>query len=344
MKEINIKETLKTKVTALLPKMKQTSGKKKNKISRRENNIHGWYFVAPYALIFAIFILVPVVLAIILSFTNFNAIEWPSPVGFLNYITLLTNDDIFMKYVLRNTVVYAVVVGIGGYVLSFILAWALCNLSKGPRTVFALILYSPSMTTGVAMTVLWKVVFSGDHSGLLNSWLMELGIIDEPVIWLIDTRYLLPIVIIIGLWSSMGIGFLSMIAGILNNDETLYEASAIDGISNRFQEMIYITIPQMKPQMLFAAVMAIVGAFQNGMISSLLVGNPSPGYASQLMVNHIEDYGFLRYEMGYAAAVSVVLLLIVQLFSKGANALLTDKDPYGTKKGGRRRGLQGKKN
>ncbi len=229
-----------------------------------------------------------------------------------------------MQFVLPNTVVYAVVVGIGGYILSFVLAWALCNLTKGPRTIFALILYSPSMTVGVAMTVLWKVIFSGDQTGLLNSWLISLGLINEPII--VDVRYLLPIVIIIGLWSSMGIGFLSMIAGILNSDEELYEAAAIDGIKNRFQEMIYITVPQMKPQMLFAAVMAVVGAFQNGLISTQLTGNPSPGYAAQLIVNHIEDYGFLRYEMGYAAAVSVVLLLIVQIFSKGANALLAEKD------------------
>ncbi len=315
--------------------------KRKNKISRRENNWHGWLFIAPYALIFTVFILVPVILAVVLSFTNFDAIQFPDWVGFLNYITLLTSDPEFMKYVLPNTIIYAVVVGIGGYILSFILAWALCNLSNLPRTVFALILYSPSMTTGVAMTVLWKVIFSGDQAGLLNSWLMELGVITEPIIWLTDSRFLLPIVIIIGLWSSMGIGFLSMIAGILNTDESLYEASSIDGVSNRFQEMIYITIPQMKPQMLFAAVMAIVGAFQNGAISALLVGNPSPGYASQLLVNHIEDYGFLRYEMGYAAAVSVVLLLIVQIFSKGANALLTEKDPYG-KKGGKSNGVQRK--
>ena len=182
------------------------------------------------------------------------------------------------------------------------------------------------MTGAVAMTVLWKVIFSGDQTGLLNSWLISLGVITDPIIWLINVDYLLPIVIIIGLWSSMGIGFLSMLAGILNTDESLYEAAAIDGVKNRFQEMIYITIPQMKPQMLFAAVMAIVGAFQNGAISSLLTGNPSPGYAAQLLVNHIEDYGFQRFEMGYAAAVSVVLLLIVQLFSKVCNNLLSDKD------------------
>ena len=305
----------------------QTQNKKKNNIRKRErSNWNGYIFMAPYAIVFIGFILVPVILAVILSFTNFNSIEWPDFTGFLNYITLITSDEVFMQYVLPNTVVYAVVVGIGGYVLSFILAWALCNLTKLPRTIFALILYSPSMTTGVAMTVLWKVIFSGDQTGLLNSWLMSLGIINEPIIWLVNAQYLLAIVIVVGLWSSMGVGFLSMIAGILNSDEELYEAAAIDGIKNRFQEMIYITIPQMKPQMLFAAVLSIVNAFQNGMISTWLTGNPSPGYAAQLIVNHIEDYGFLRYEMGYAAAVSVVLLLIVQLFSKVSNALLTEKD------------------
>lgn len=296
------------------------------KLAKRDNNANGYLFILPYAIVFTIFILVPVILAVALSFTNFNAIEFPSWVGFLNYITVLTNDEVFMQHVLPNTVTYALVVGVGGYILSFILAWALCNLPSMLRTVFALIIYSPSMTVGVAMGVVWKVIFSGDQTGLLNSWLMELGIITEPIIWLINADYLLPIVIVIGLWSSMGIGFLSLIAGILNIDESLYEAGAIDGVKNRFQEMIYITIPSMKPQMFFAAVMSIVNAFQAGSIYTLLTGNPSPGYASQLLVNHIEDYGFLRYEMGYAAAVSVVLLLIVQIFSKVANKLFTEED------------------
>ena len=289
---------------------------KKTKIGSREHsNKAGYLFLLPYALLFTIFILTPVLLAVVLSFTNFNAIQFPKLVGFLNYINLITADEIFMQYVLPNTVKYALIVGVGGYVLAFLLAWALANLPKAPRTVFALILYSPSMTTGIAMTVLWKIVFTGDQTGYLNSWLMDLGVINEPIIWLVNTNYLLPIVIIIGLWSSMGVGFLAILAGILNTDEELYEAAAIDGVKNRFQEMLYVTIPSMRPQMLFAAVMQIVGAFQNGAIASLLAGNPTPGYAAQLIVNHIEDYGFIRYEMGYAAAVSVALLLIVQIFS-----------------------------
>lgn len=300
--------------------------KRKSRIGNREHrNKTAYVFIFPYALLFSIFIVIPVVIAILLSFTNFNAIESPGIVGFLNYINLLTNDSIFMQHVLPNTVVYAIIVGPGGYILSFLLAWALAQLTRLPRTIFALILYSPSLTSGVAMTVLWKVMFTGDQTGYINSWLMNLGIVTDPIIWLVNTRYLLPIVVIIGLWSSMGVGFLAILAGILNSDETLYEAAAIDGVKNRFQEMIYITIPNMKPQMLFAAVMSIVNAFQNGVISSQLAGNPTPQYAAQLIVNHIEDYGFIRYEMGYAAATSVVLLGIVWIFSKISTKLFQEE-------------------
>ena len=293
---------------------------------RSHSNKNGYLFVLPYALLFVIFILAPVVIAVILSFTNFNTIQKPEYKGLLNYINLITSDDTFMKFVLPNTVKYALIVGVGGYILSFLLAWALANMTKGPRTIFALILYSPSMTSGVAMSVLWKILFTGDQTGYINSWLMSLGIINEPIIWLSNAKFLLPIVIIIGLWSSMGVGFLAILAGLLNVDESLYEAAAIDGVKNRFQEMIYVTIPSMKPQMLFAAVMQIVGAFQNGQISTLLAGNPTPGYSAQLIVNHIEDYGFIRYEMGYAAAISVVLLLIVRIFSSVSKNLFAEKD------------------
>jgi multiple sugar transport system permease protein len=279
-------------------------------------------FLSPYALLFIVFIVVPVLAAILLSFTFFDAIQAPRFIGLHNYISLLTQDDTFMKYVLPNTIEFAVIVGPGGYALAFMLAWVLAQLPKIPRTIFALILYSPSMTAGVAMAVVWKTLFSGDQTGYLNSFLMGLGLLREPIQWLQSPQYLMTIMIIVTLWSSMGIGFLAMLAGILEISPELYEAAAMDGMSSRWQEIFYITIPSMKPQMLFGAVMAIVGTFQAGAIGVTLSGsNPTPQYAGQLIVNHIEDYGFLRYEMGYAAAVSVVLLLMVLFFTRVATRL-----------------------
>jgi len=264
-------------------------------------------------------------MAIYLSFTNFNTIETPDFIGFLNYLNLLTQDEIFMQYVLPNTVLFAVIVGPGGYILSFLLAWSLSQLTKVPRMILALIFYSPSMTSGVAMVVVWKVLFSGNQAGYVNSLLIKSGILTEPLIFLQDTRFIMIIMIIVALWGSMGVGFLAMLAGVLNVDETLYEAGAIDGIRNRFQELFYITIPSMKPQMLFGAVMAIVGTFSTGVIGVALTGsNPTPSYAGQLIVNHIEDYGFIRFEMGYAAALSVVLLLIIFLFSYISKKLFSE--------------------
>lgn len=304
-----------------LPATAQYSGQNAfRKWLTREGSAYA--FLSVYALLFIVFIVVPVLAAIALSFTFFDAIQAPRLIGLSNYISLITQDDTFMRYVLPNTIQFAVIVGPGGYALAFLLAWVLAQLPKVPRTIFALILYSPSMTAGVAMAVVWKTLFSGDQTGYLNSFLMGLGLVREPIQWLQSPQYLMTIMIVVTLWSSMGIGFLAMLAGILEINPELYEAAAMDGMSSRWQEIFFITIPSMKPQMLFGAVMAIVGTFQAGAIGVTLSGsNPTPRYAGQLIVNHIEDYGFLRYEMGYAAAVSVVLLLMVLFFTRIATRL-----------------------
>ncbi len=295
---------------------------------KRDFNRHStFFFIFPYALLFIVFIIVPVIMAAALSFTYFNTIEFPRFTGFSNYISLFTNDSVFMQKVLPNTIVYAVFVGIGGYILSFLLAWMLAQTTHRIRTIMAIIIYSPSMTGGVMVSTIWSVIFSGDKSGYLNSFLMKLGVIEQPVAWAQSDKYLLPIMIIVALWSSMGVGFLAMLSGITNGNEELYEAGRIDGITNRFQEIIYITIPSTKPQMLFGAVMAIVNTFQSSGIGTALSGsNPTPNYAGQLIVTHIEDYGFLRYEMGYAAAISVVLLVFIFAMSQGAQRLFGNAD------------------
>ena len=284
-------------------------------------------FLWPYFLMFTIFIVLPVAAAILLSLTDFNTIEFPKFVGFRNYMNLLLQDYVFMEYVLPNTVIFSLIVGPGGYILSFFLAWMLSQIPKGPRTVLAVIIYSPSLTAGTTMAVVWQVLFSGDQLGYINNLLLSAGWISEPISFLQSSTTLMPVMILVALWCSMGIGFLAMLAGLLNVDPVLYEAAAIDGVHNRFQEIFYITIPAMKPQMLFGAVMAIVNTFSQGAIGVQLSGsNPTPQYAGQLMVNHIEDYGFIRYEMGYASAISVVLLVLMYAFSHFAKKIFAEKE------------------
>lgn len=297
-------------------KMKQLTGK------------HSVFILQlPFILLFTTFIIIPIIVAIILSFTDFNSIEAPNYIGLRNYVTILTEDPVFMGFSLPNTIKYAVIVGVGGYLLSFIMAWSLAQITKVPRTILAVILYSPSLTSGVMLSVVWQVVFAGDKIGYLNALLLKLDIIQKPVLWLSDPKYLMTIMIIVSLWSSMGIGFLAMLAGILDINKDLYEAAYIDGVTNRFQEIIYVTIPAAKPQMLFGAVMSIVNAFQNGGIGVQLSGaNPTPGYAGQLLVTHAEEYAFVRYEMGYGAAVSVLLLIIIWIISHFAKKLFAENN------------------
>jgi multiple sugar transport system permease protein len=283
--------------------------------------------VVPYWFLFAFFIVIPVLAAFALSFTFFNSIQAPTFVGINNYIELITLDTVFMRYVLPNTLQFAFIVGPVGYALSFIVAWMLSHLPKTPRTILAIIFYSPSLTAGVAMASMWRIIFSGDAQGYLNALLLDLGLIVEPIQFLQDPNMLMTIMIVVSLWSSIGVGFLAMLAGILNVDRTLYEAAYIDGIKNWVQEIIYVTIPAMKPQMIFGAVMAVVGTFQAGAIGVALSGtNPTPNYAGQLIVNHIEDFGFIRYMMGYAASVSVILLIMVYVISKITWKFLGEKD------------------
>ena len=285
-------------------------------------------FVLPYAVIFFTFVILLILISIFLSFTYYDTINPPRWVGLLNYVTLFTRDSDFMQYALPNTIRYAVIVGPVGYLLAFFMAWLLAQVTQKVRTVLALILYSPSLTSGVMMAVVWRVLFSGDSRGYLNSILISLGVVSSPVQFLQSPSWIFGIMIFVGLWGSMSVGFLAMLSGILNINKELYEAAYIDGMKSKWQEIFYITIPSMKPQMLFGAVMSIVGTFNTSGLATTLSGStPPPQYAGWLIVDHMNDYGFARYEMGYASAISVVLLGIVMIFYFIARGLFnSDKD------------------
>lgn len=313
-------------MTGALKQQKVTT-KRKHSMGTMSDGYKVFLMMLPYGVLFSLFIAVPVAVSIFLSFTYFNVVQMPDFAGFYNYITLLTQDNVFFKNVLPNTIQFALIVGPGGYMISFVLAWMLAQIQTLPRTIFALALFMPSMAGGVFISVIWRTMFSGNQNGYINAFLLQNNLIDKPIQFLQSPEYLMGIMIFVSLWSAMGIGFLAMLAGILNINEELYEAAYMDGIRNRFQEIIYITIPSLKPQMLFGAVMAIVNAFNNGSIGvALSGGNPTPQYSGQLIINHIEDYGFIRYEMGYAAAISVALLGMVWVFSKVAYKFFGESD------------------
>lgn len=285
-----------------------------------------YLFIAPFFAVFIVFIIVPIAAGVLLSFTYFNAIEFPSWVGWMNFQNLFSQDIIFLQHVLPNSFKFSLFVGPLGYICAFLLAWFIAQLPAALRMWYALAMYAPSLMGGVAIAVVWQVAFTGDRTGYINSFLLKFGLIEKPVLFLMDKDYLMNIMILVSIWGSMGIGFLALLAGILNVDKQLYEAGKIDGISSRLQEIWYITIPAMKPQMLFAGIISIVNTLKSGGVGTQMAGNPTPDYAGQLMISHIDDYGFLRFELGYASAISVVLLVIMLLLNKLLRVLFAPKE------------------
>ena len=267
-----------------------------------------YIMLAPYFILFFFFTVLPVAIAIGFSFTYYNMLEMPQFVGWKNYIKLFLEDDIFMKS-LKNTLILAVVTGPVSYMLCLLFAWIINEFKGKLRAFLTLIFYAPSICGNAY--VVWNLILTGDRYGYLNGILMELGILDEAVQWMQTEKYVLPVLIVVQLWLSLGTGFLSFIAGLQTVDRSMYEAAALDGVKNRWQELWYVTLPAMKPQLMFGAVMQITQAFAIADVSLQLAGNPSVNYAGATVVTHLLDYGTVRLEMGYASAIATVLFLLM---------------------------------
>lgn len=291
-----------------------------NPVHAIRRDLDCYLFMLPFLIVFISFTVLPVIASMILSFTNFNMLQVPRFLGFENYARLFLSDDIFL-IALRNTFVLAMITGPVSYVLCFTFAWLINEIPAKPRALLTLLFYAPSIAGN--MFVIWIIIFSGDAYGILNGTLMKLGIILEPQQWLTDTRYMTTVVIIVVLWQSLGASFLAFIAGLQTVDRSLYEAGAVDGIKNRWQELYFITLPAMKPQLLFGAVMSITGSFGIGAVITQLVGFPSTDYAAHTIVHHLEDYGGIRFQMGYASAIATLLFLIMIGANKFVQKLLS---------------------
>ena len=278
-----------------------------------------YLFLAPYAILFAMFYIYPVVASIYYSFTYYNILEPPRFIGLQNYISLILEDDIFLIGV-KNTLMIAIITGPLGYILSFLFAWLINELPRMVRSVAVVVFYAPSIAGNCY--VIFSVFFRGDAYGYVNAALMNLGIIDAPILWLINPDYMLPICMLVILWMSLGTGFLSFVAGLQGVDKSQFEAGYMDGIKNRWQELWYITLPNMKPMLMFGAVMSITQAFGVCDVTMALCGYPSTDYAARTIVTHLFDYGFSRFEMGYACAIATILFLMMILCNKAIQSLL----------------------
>lgn len=276
--------------------------------NRIKKSIPSYVMIAPYFILFFLFTVLPVLTSIVFSFTYFNMLELPSFVGWTNYTRLILEDEIFL-IALKNTFIFAVITGPISYFMCLMFAWIINEFSGRLRAFLTLIFYAPSIS-GQAYLI-WNIIVSGDRYGLLNGILLKSGIMNEPKLWMKTEQYILPILIVVQLWLSLGTGFLAFIAGLQTVDKNLYEAAAVDGVKNRWQELWYITLPSMKPQLMFGAVMQITGAFAVADISIQLAGAVSVNYAGTTIVTHLLDYGGIRYEMGYASAIATVLFLLM---------------------------------
>ncbi len=282
----------------------------------------GYAFLLPFLTLFAVFVIVPVAVAMYYSLTNDNMIQPSRFVGLDNYAQLILDDDVFL-IALKNTLLFAVITGPIGYFASFLMAWLITLVKRG-RGFFSMMFYAPSLTSGVAMSTIWLIIFSGDRYGYINNFLLRLGLILEPILWTKDASYVFIVVMIISIWMSMGTGFLVFLAGLQNVDPALYEAGRVDGIKSRFQELRLITLPMMKPQMLFGAINSIVGAFAVFDVATAVAGMPSPNYAAHTIVAHLYDYAFTRFNMGYASAIAMVLFVITFTLGRVCMRLFRD--------------------
>jgi len=278
-----------------------------------------YLMVFPFAIVFVTFTVIPVMASIVLSLTSFNMVELPIFQGLKNYIYLIVEDDIFL-IALKNTMLLALVTGPLSYMMCFLFAWLINELPRIPRAVMTLIFYAPSIS-GNAYLV-WRILFSTDSYGWANAWLMDFGIIREPIRWFETASYIMPILIVVQVWLSLGVSFLAFIAGLQNVDRTWYEAASVEGIKNRWQELWYITLPSMKPQLMFGAVMQITTSLSISQVSLDLVGFPSVDYAGHTILTHLHDYGNVRYELGYACTIAVILFFIMLISNVVVQKLL----------------------
>ncbi len=278
--------------------------------------ISTYLMLSPFALLFLVFSVYPVLASLRLSFMRYNAICNPDQnpcgsVGFGNYTTLILHDDRFHK-ALANTALYVVGAVILGMIASLSLALALQEDSRVNR-VLRVIFFLPSVTSGIAVVLVWGWVFRGDGVGLLNALLNLFSV--GPIEWLATTWLAIPILIFMSIWGGAGFGMILFLAGLNSIPAMYYEAAVIDGAGPK-ERFRYITLPLLRPVMVYVAITGTIGAFQifEGVYLLFPTSVGSIGGLQDMalmIVPYLYDAGFNKFRLGYASAIAWILFAII---------------------------------
>ncbi|MDI6784143.1 MAG: extracellular solute-binding protein [bacterium] len=272
--------------------------------------LEGYLFISPWLIGFIIFIFAPVIASFLLSFAEYDILTAPRWVGFKNYVTLFS-DPLFLKS-LNNTLYFSAVTVPLGLIFSLLLAMLL-NVKIRSSYTFRVIYYLPAVTSGVAISLLWRWLFNPDI-GLVNYFLSWFGI--EPLGWLTSTTWAMPAVMIMSVWGSLGGPMLIYLAGLQGIPDQLYEAADLDG-ANFLQRFRHVTIPMLSPAIFFNLIMAIIGSFQvftavYVMTSSGVSIEPGgPAHSTLVYVLYLYRSAFRYLIMGQACAMAWFLFLII---------------------------------
>lgn len=276
----------------------------------RRKQIGSYLFIAPYAVSFAGFIILPFLVALVLSFLQFDLTSQESVrfVGLRNFTDAL--QDVYFWKAVRATFSFVVLMVPPMLILSTLLALGLYAMGRGRNTIRAL-LFLPGMLNVAVAAILWQWFFT-DTFGLFNFLLRELGF-EHGLPWITSRALAMPSIVLMSLWWSIGGSTIIMLAGLQQIPGQLYEAAAIDG-ANRWQTFRAITLPMLKPVLLFLTIINTIGAFQV-FAQPFLITSGGPELATRGVVQYIYETAFQNYRLGYGAAMSWLLFAFIAVFS-----------------------------
>lgn len=276
--------------------------KTKSKIQARRN-FWGYLFILPNFLGFLVFMLVPILMSLYFSFTNYDVISTIEFVGLENYINLF-QDEQFIVAIL-NTLWFTVLTVPVGVILSLLLAVLLNRQIRG-ISIFRTLVFIPVITSMVAVSLVWSMLYE-ENGGLLNTLLGYLHL--PSVAWLTSTEMAMISIAIMSIWKGLGYNMTIFLAGLQGVPRDLYEAATIDG-ANAFQKFRKITVPMIGPTTYFVTLMALIGSLQVFDQVNIMTGG-GPVNATRTIAFHLYQYGFQFYKMGYACAAAYVLFILV---------------------------------